>query len=222
MNIYFFGDSICFGQFVSPTHVWINLLTSKLEELFTNVIVQNPSVNGRTTRQALEDMSFQIQSNPVDILYIQFGMNDCNHWLTDNGCPRVSTAAFQANLIEIIDRANKSGVQTVFLGTNHPTPKINKYDNLNFSYQCKNEEYNRIIRDVAKKTNTILVDHENFWRTHYIDLSHDFSKLVLPDGIHLSRQGHIAYFNHFLPILTQELVKFTKKINMNRLPESIA
>ncbi|QRN03384.1 hypothetical protein GH742_05615 [Legionella sp. MW5194] len=210
MNIYFFGDSICFGQFVSPTNIWINLLTSKLEEQFNNVIVQNPSVNGRTTRQALEDMSFQIQSNPVDILYIQFGMNDCNHWVTDNGCPRVSIAAFKANLLEIIDRAIQSEIKSILLGTNHPTPKTAKYKNLSFSYQTKNEEYNEIIRDVAREKNIILVDHEIFWRTYFTDLNHDFSKLILPDGIHLSIQGHVAYFNHILPIFTQELIKFTQ------------
>jgi lysophospholipase L1-like esterase len=83
--------------------------------------VVNASVNGNTRRQALERMPYEVQSHPLDVLLVQFGMNDCNYWRTYHGLPRVSQAAFRANLAEIIERAFRFGAQRVLLNTNHPT-----------------------------------------------------------------------------------------------------
>lgn len=215
MNIYFFGDSICFGQFVSPCYIWINLLTKELENHFSaeKLTVQNPSVNGRTTRQALEDMSFQIQSNLVDYLYVQFGMNDCNYWANDFGCPRVSKSAFEANLIEIIERARKSDTQLVFLGTNHPSEKVATSPHPQ-SYQQMNAEYNKIIRKVASLKKVILIDHERYWHTAFESSNYSLHQLVLPDGIHLSEQGHVIYANCACSIMINALQKHLSSLEL--------
>ena len=60
-KIYLFGDSICFGQHVSLNNTWAHQLAIKLQELDLpdkNIIVQNPSINGNTTRQALERLHY--------------------------------------------------------------------------------------------------------------------------------------------------------------------
>ena len=111
-TLYFFGDSIFFGQGVSPHKTWVTRLSQRVSDAFAGVcelVVQNPSVNGNTTRLALERMAYDVQAHRPDVLVVQFGMNDCNVWQTDSGRPRVSSAAFAANLAEIIERGRKFG-----------------------------------------------------------------------------------------------------------------
>lgn len=196
MKLYFFGDSICFGQFVSPNRIWVNLVTSRLERKYPDLSVQNLSVNGRTTRQALEDMPYQVQAHRPEILYIQFGMNDCNHWVTDNGSTRVSLPGFEANLGEIVLRARLAGAKQIYIATNHPTPHTTLYDNMpgvSMSYQNSNLQFNTVIRKVAVDYQAILVDNEAHWVANHFNTPSALQELVLPDGIHLSESGHRAY-----------------------------
>src|SRR3989339_18043 len=218
MNIFFFGDSICFGQLISPHKTWVTKIAQELEKLPSGekIRVINSSVNGNTTRMALERMPFDIQEyGIVDILLIQFGLNDCNYWETDHGHPRVSKMAFKANILEIIERARIFGCQKIFLNTNHPTLKTNLMKNTTFSFQQSNEEYNQIIREVAKNSRTRLIDIELFWQKGIkIDLS--LKNLLLPDGLHLSAAGHNLYFEIVFPIIKKEKFK-----NFNMKPLSI-
>jgi lysophospholipase L1-like esterase len=95
-------DSICFGQGVSPHLTGVVRLSAALNARYQHaldIIIQNPSVNGNTTRLALERMPYDIQSHTPHVLFVQCGMNDCNVWQTDKGHPRVSKAAFGAHYI---------------------------------------------------------------------------------------------------------------------------
>ena len=76
-KLIFFGDSICTGQHISVHKGWVAQISQSLEGIAT---ILNSSVNGRTTRQALEDMPYHIQEQHPDMIVIQFGMNDCNYW----------------------------------------------------------------------------------------------------------------------------------------------
>src|SRR3989344_2181705 len=108
MNIFFFGDSICSGQGVSVHKTWVTRISQNLENLEKKykipITVTNSSINGNTTRQALERIHYDVLSHGVDIILIQFGMNDCNYWSTDKGLPRISKQAFKSNLLEIIEK----------------------------------------------------------------------------------------------------------------------
>ena len=119
VRVIFFGDSVCVGQGVSLYHGWVTRTAQLLDELSQaagrEVIVINASINGNTTRQALERMPYDVQSHGADVMIVQFGLNDCNHWLTDHGLPRVSTDAYAANLKEIVRRGRRFGAHTVFL-----------------------------------------------------------------------------------------------------------
>ena len=125
IRVTFFGDSICVGQGVSIHAGWVARIGRQLDRIARKydreILVTNASVNGSTTRQALERMPYEIQSQNVDVLIIQFGLNDCNYWLTDRGMPRVSPTAFEANLKEIILRGKNFGSKYIFLNSNHPT-----------------------------------------------------------------------------------------------------
>ncbi|MFC1606583.1 SGNH/GDSL hydrolase family protein [Candidatus Latescibacterota bacterium] len=213
VKIYFFGDSICFGQYVSSHKTWVNRVSHKLDEFAADhnneIIVQNPSRNGDTTRQALERMAYDVQSHDPDILYVQFGMNDCNYWVTDRGVPRVSGDAFTANLKEIITRALAFDVKHVFLATNHPsTLDIEPFPYTETTYQESNELYNKRVRDVIGMftSKVSLIDIEQSFYKHAPDRDH-LGKLVLADGLHLSEAGHDLYVEVVYPEIKNILLK---------------
>jgi acyl-CoA thioesterase I len=206
-NFFFFGDSICVGQFVSPHRSWVTVVAQKIEEEFGQILdirVINSSVNGNTTRMALERMGYDVLSHGVDYILVQFGMNDCNYWQSDRGIPRVSKAAFSANLEEIIVRARKFGAKIVYLSTNHSTPRSEMFDHTPVSYQQSNEDYNCLIREVARSTSATLIDNEVAWNES-IKGGASLRDLLLDDHIHLSVRGHDLYTKTVWPMIRDNL-----------------
>lgn len=211
----FFGDSICFGQGISIHKGWVPKISGLLERLGKslecNISVTNVSINGNTTRQALERMPYDIQSHEFDAILIQFGMNDCNYWLSDKGLPRVSKSAFEANLHEIIDRALNFGAKIIFLNTNHPTTKNDIFPNTNISYQESNFAYNKIIRKVAQDRKEVtLNDIENHVFTKNSETKNTISKYLLSDKLHLSIEGHELYYQFIAPVIIKKLESILK------------
>jgi acyl-CoA thioesterase-1 len=196
---FFFGDSICFGQGVSPHQVWVARIAADLAATFADaaITVQNPSVNGNTTRAALERMPYDVQAHRPDVLIVQFGMNDCNFWETDHGHPRVSPDAFMANLREIIHRGRLCGAKEVLLGVNHPSTRSSaKLPHANITYEQSNRRYNSLIRDVAGIAEVQLVDMERAVDAAVREGA-TFEEFVLDDGLHLSLKGHQIYFAEY-------------------------
>jgi lysophospholipase L1-like esterase len=207
ISIHFFGDSICFGQGISLYKGWVPKTAAKLDEDFKNrfdIIVTNNAKNGRTSRQALEDMPYEIQVHFPDIFVFQFGMNDCNYWESDGGLPRVSIEGFKANMTEIVRRAKIFNTKHVMIMTNHPTTQTyERFKNTEITYENSNEAYNKVIREVsAECLDVILVDIEqeicNFLE-HNKGLS--CSDYLLDDQLHLSEGGHNAYFSIIYPAI---------------------
>jgi lysophospholipase L1-like esterase len=215
IHVIFFGDSICFGQGISLYKGWISRIAKALGEKYTNtdmdVVTTNTSVNGRTSRKALEDMPYEVQSQFPDVLLIQFGMNDCNYWETDKGLPRVSSEGFKANLAEIISRGKKSGAKKIILNTNHPTSRTtDKFIHTNITYNESNLSYNEIIRSVCKSTDDVLLNDVEYHFNKKIKEGHLISEFLLSDQLHLSEKGHDLYYEFTYPVVlstVQELIK---------------
>lgn len=215
IRLFLFGDSICYGQLVSSHKTWAVALAEKLEASSTkhlSFVIQNASVNGNTTRQALERMSYDVTSHRPDYVLVQFGMNDCNYWQSDNGLPRVSEEAFAANLEEIIKKCFACGVKHVFLATNHLSQKDLFQQNRQVSYEESNRKYNKVIRGTYKQIcskgikNVTLCDNERKWiqiltKDQFIKLE----RLLLNDGIHLSEAGHDVYINTTVKMIVNKV-----------------
>lgn len=203
VNVVFFGDSVCFGQYVSLHKCWVTKVAQKLAATFGDdaVCITNASVNGNTTRQALERMSYDLSGLKPDILTVQFGLNDCNYWVTDKGLPRVTLKCFTANLMEILDRAKAFGVRRRFLVTNHPTTRTGFMAGLPItrSYQQSCEEYNYAIREVAQMAGVDLLDVELSFYASVVDGS--MKAFLLDDGLHLNVDGHLAYSKLVYPVM---------------------
>jgi lysophospholipase L1-like esterase len=201
IKIAFFGDSITYGQGVSPYKTWVTRLSSDFETWLGNkIVVSNCGINGNTTRQALERMPYDVQSHGVDIIFIQFGLNDCNYWDSDGGLPRVSPKAFEANLYEIAERSRTFGAKLIFMHTNHPTnKKMNKPD---ADYQENNKFYNIITRKVANSLDdVILVDFEKECESLIASGRYTVEDILLKDGLHLSQIGHDIYYDTLHPLV---------------------
>lgn len=207
LRVFFFGDSICFGQGVSPHLVWVARISKALEERFASrakIVVQNPSINGNTTRMALERIAYDVQSHAPHVLYVQFGMNDCNVWETDRGHPRTSRVGFEANLREIVARGRNFGARQVIMGANHPTTRtVTNMPNVDYTYEVANRAYNEITRGVARDVADGLADAEAKFDAHVRSGANAYADLVLADQLHLSERGHDLYFDDRLPIITR-------------------
>ncbi|GGD02657.1 hypothetical protein GCM10011587_02930 [Pyruvatibacter mobilis] len=173
-------------------------------------VIVNASINGNTTRQALERMPYDVQSNGVDLLLAQFGLNDCNQWESDRGHPRVSPAAFAANLEEICTRALSFGAKGIVLNTNHPT--LRDRDTMPFSqntYEDKNREYNNIVRDLAARSSLrekiTLIDIETSFLNATKNDRDKLGQLLLEDNLHLSLEGHNLYHATVKPVFSKVL-----------------
>jgi acyl-CoA thioesterase-1 len=217
LKFYLFGDSICFGQLVSPHLTWISGLSMRLTSLAKNtsgILIQNASINGNTTRLALERMSYDVTSHLPDILLIQFGMNDCNYWKTDFGVPRVSHRSFESNLYEITSRAVACGVRKIFIATNHPSLRVDSADQPNISHSKSSREYNNIIRNVSRElqetfSDVVLIDNETYWIKKLSSNSNlTLEQCLLPDGIHLSEAGHRLYDDYASTLICKSLNGF--------------
>lgn len=199
LHVFFFGDSICFGQFMSPNKIWVNRICENLHQINDDITIFNPSHSGDTTRMVLEKMPFDVQQHGIDVILIQFGINDSNIWKTDKGLPRVSKRAFEANLFEIIERARTFGAKYIFLDTNHPTNKMIESNDGLVPHQNGNVVYNQIIRKVAKESHGVqLIDMEQAFLTK-LNEGKKIEDYLLEDGIHLNNNGHDLYFETIYP-----------------------
>ena len=196
IRVTFFGDSICVGQYISIHSGWVVKTSEQLCQLSIEmqrpIVVSNASANGRTTRQALEHIGYEIQSHQVDLLLVQFGMNDCNYWRDDRGLPRV------------------------FLNTNHPTSRdCETIPYTDITYEESNRKYNDLIREVAATCGapTQLNDVEKVFREYVGDDKTRLAELLLPepDGLHLSQKGHDLYFEAIYPRLKTAVQQLTDK-----------
>lgn len=215
MKVVFFGDSITVGQYISPPDTWAvrlcKYLDSTAKEEGMDITTQIEAVNGRTSRQALEDIAVEVQKHGPELVMIQFGMNDCNHWDTDRGLPRVSKAGFEANMREMIDRALHFGAQRVLLNTNHPSGRNNPFAvKPELSYEQSNRQYNAITREVAGLYDQTLVSLSDMEAVFDADIVQSGNKaedylMPAPDLLHLNQKGHDLYYTHLLPVIEQNV-----------------
>jgi lysophospholipase L1-like esterase len=211
VKIVYIGDSITYGQYLDPALHWTSIIKERLDKLYFNkpvlIYCLKKGVSGETTRMALERFPQDIQTQYPDIVTIQFGLNDCNCWLSDGGVPRVSPAAFKANLAEMIDRCRAFGVKEIILSNNHPTPKHEFLLNGD-SYEEANERYSFITKTVAQEKKVTFSDI----RQAFLSAENRIETYVLPypDHLHLNESGNQVYANAIRPLIENAIERVIK------------
>jgi lysophospholipase L1-like esterase len=164
------GDSITAGQHLADGELpWPALIEGH------DVVAAG--VPSDTTRLGLERFPTDVQAREPEAVVIQFGHNDCNRWETDRGLPRVSEAAFAANLAEMVARCLAFGA-VPFLCTLTPSMRSTQHAE-------DVERYDRILRERAADDFVELIDVR--------ELFGQDARLLLADGLHLSPAGHHIY-----------------------------
>ncbi len=218
IKVIFFGDSVCVGQGVSLHDGWVTRVSRALHkfstELGVDVLVSNSSGNGRTTRQALEVMPYEVQYYRPDLLIVQFGLNDSNCWDTDLGLSRVSLGAFKANLQEIAVRGARFGVTKILMNTNHPTRKATHYEE-------RNRNYNLAIREVVEEERLILGETEHAFLNRTGGDRSKLSRFLLADGLHLNEEGHDLYFNVLYPIIKSNIRELAQEETRRKVARAL-
>jgi len=201
IKIVFMGDSITAGQYVDPSKTWTAHVARRLQERFgaENIVTVSRGVSGETSRQGLERFPVSVQVEEPDIVTIQYGLNDCNCWQTDNGLPRVSLRAYMANLAEMIERCRRFGAREVILMTNHRTTRRTPMVSGEV-YEDASNRYSHAARQVAHEAGVMLCD-QLFAFAPFTD--DELTDLLLPppDSLHLSEAGHIIYGDTLYPYL---------------------
>lgn len=160
------GDSITYAEHLDPKHRWTTLLG-----------LVNRGVCGDTTRLGLLRFPSDVQALRPATVVIQFGLNDCNRWDTDGGLPRVSRAAFAANLAEMIDRARTFGASHVVVAATTPTLRCAQFE-------WDSRIYSAVARAVASSRRVTLFDPR--------PLFPDPDRVLL-DDVHLNADGNRIY-----------------------------
>lgn len=170
MRVVCFGDSITAGQHVAPDQAWPSLIAGH------DVVAKG--VSGDTTRGMLERFPRDVQESGADVVLMQAGHNDCNRWLTDRGCPRVSLPAYVANVAEMIDRCAAFGIAAVWF-TAVPAFRPGRY--------CADlAVYNEHGAKAAEDSGAVVVDTRSAFAA-------SLPALLLADGLHLNTRGHLLY-----------------------------
>jgi lysophospholipase L1-like esterase len=207
ITVLFMGDSITEGQYVDPTMRWTDLisfdLTKKYLQTPINLHFLNKGISGETSRQGLERYARDVQGNLPDLMTLEFGLNDCNYWVTDRGHPRCSLAAYRANLVEMIDRARLFGAKEIIMQTNHETLK-RKVLLGGETLEDSRKRYNDAVREVAAETGVTLCDIEQAFGP-MTDAQLEETLLPYPDHLHLSEAGHVRYQSVIQPYIERAL-----------------
>jgi acyl-CoA thioesterase-1 len=203
ITILYMGDSITEGQYVHHSRCWTTLVSSSLRKRYHDHdsdfhFFFNRGVSGETTRQGLERFPRDVQNVRPDVMTLQFGLNDCNCWDSDMGLPRVSEAAYRANLVEMIVRARRFGAERVILSTNHPTLRHKKLAS-GQTLEERRKAYNEIVREVGAATGATLCDIDRVFSSHAGASSLNDLLLPEPDVLHLSIAGHTLYADAIFP-----------------------
>src|SRR5262245_5728100 len=205
--IVFMGDSITAGQYVDPSLRWTSLVGDSMLRKYlptpVNLHLLNRGASGETTRQGLERFPADVQQHRPDIVTLQFGLNDCNCWVTDGGLSRVSEAAYRANLVEMIARARHFGTRHTILATNHPTLR-HKVLLGGESLEARRRRYNDGMREAAACTGVELCDIEEAFAP-LDDCQLADMLLPYPDQLHLNAAGHRLYAGHIRPYIERAI-----------------
>ena len=212
VTVVFYGDSITEGQYVEAPMRWVDLVSDRLQSRYRDsrfeLRLLARGVSGETTRQGLERFPRDLQVHTPDVVTLQFGLNDCNCWQTDQGLPRVSEAAYRANLVEMVTRARHFGASEVILSNNHTTLRHQTLPD-GLTLEQRRQRYNELLADVAAETGVTFCDVDAAFR----GLDRDaLSRLLLPspDWLHLSEEGHRVYAAVVGPVVERAMEKALK------------
>ena len=200
----FYGDSITHGA--RHTYGWrsfVEIFHERIrgEYLIKNDVVINSGTSGYTTKNLLDNNYFnrRVARYEPQVVFLLIG---CNDIAMDMNKPN-GVNDFKTRLEELVQRLQNLNAIVILQTYNTIEYAPNKPDYL--ARYNKFPAYNQVIRDMAKKYDLILVDHDAHWRANASDpaVLHSW----LGETIHPGAIGHLEMGK----LILQELKIFDPK-----------
>ena len=139
----------------------------------STVTVDNRAKNGRSTKTFISENLWKPVADSLqegDYVFIQFGHNDESKEKTDRYTPPED---YKANLIKFITESrNKKAIPVLI------TPVSRRYFDTLGNIKETHEIYTALVKEVAQKTNTPMIDLDEKSRILYQQLGKENSKLL--------------------------------------------
>jgi lysophospholipase L1-like esterase len=138
----------------------------------------NTGVGGDSTRDLLRRFECDAEFYRPHMAFVTIGGNDS---FAQNG---ISAEEYEANLYELQRRFERMGCDVVFQTYYSPDPD-QVAEPLDHFYHLM-----RIVRDVAKKTDSHLIDHLSRWEVFRENFNEEY-KGMMSDGFHVNYTGNM-------------------------------
>jgi lysophospholipase L1-like esterase len=203
LTVVAFGDSITALSAEMPGSVrWPHLLEAGLRERLAprSVRVVNAGVGGHTSREGLARLERDVVAHDPDLVLVQFGGNDA----TPDRARYVHPVEYAENLAAIQQRLRESGCAAMVLLTFPPV--VDQVHGWRDAFRVVGgqdafvEQYRRVTRTFACDHGLALFDLDAVIRT-------DPGRFILPDGVHLSREGNRAVAAALLPVVARLMTR---------------
>lgn len=195
MVVCVFGDSITWGAYDPDGGGWVNRLRNYFEDTKEDIKVYNLGISSDTTTDVLERIDCESKAREPDAIVFAIGINDSRyHESADN--PKIDSAQFEKNLVQLIDRARKFSKNIIFIGLTSVDESKTKPIEEKVFYNNKNiRVYSNIIKKVAGENNL-----------PFVDVSGIISNEDLDDGLHPNSSGHEKLFEHIKSSLQKKSI----------------
>ena len=182
------GDSISAAYQIDTEAGWVSLLQQKLNEEYEHWQVLNASVSGDTTLDGLTRVDGLLVDVKPQIMILELGAND--------GLRGYPIEAIRANLITLIEKAQKAGAFVVLAGMQLPQNYGPKYL----------DEFKNLFSDLSKEKNTGLIPF-------LMDGVATEETLMQDDGLHPNAEGQPGLLANVWPILKGHIDEHNERIN---------
>lgn len=156
-------------------------------------LVFNTGVSGATTAECRCYENEWLYSLKADVAFICFGMNDANN-------DEITLEMYENNLRRFIKILREQGTLPVL-----QTPQLSARRKLT-------DEYNDVIRQIAEKEEVLLVDLDEYWKSHRKDV-----RGMMNDPIHPNRYGHLQWIRLLIKALGLPEVSEVLTVSYKRL-----
>ncbi|MDD5252088.1 MAG: GDSL-type esterase/lipase family protein [Patescibacteria group bacterium] len=199
-TICIFGDSTAWGAWDKEKGGWVNRLWLFLADKDYYTELYNLSISGGTTETIMNRFEAEAKAREAEVLIFQTGGNDASYEHTPDNY-LVPPEKFQANLEEIIRRAQKISRQVLFIGFKNVDESRTKpvswqdvyYTNQNIS------RYNEIMKTVCAESGI-----------PFLEVFGALTNEDLEDGVHPNARGHEKIFERVKTFLNENGVTKTR------------
>lgn len=159
------GDSISASYGLENVSLgWVNLLAEQIKAAGKPWQIANASISGETSAGGLGRVDELLARHQPGLLILELGAND--------GLRGLNPSVMQANLSEILSRAEKAGAKTLLLGMRIPPNYGKRYNDL----------FEAVFPAVAK-------DHGAAYVPFLLEGVGGNAQLTQPDGLHPNAQA---------------------------------